>query len=143
MASLLDNITRSPKFKLFMKKLALVYAVLTLVGLLMKLRGMSGGNTLLIIGMSTLAFVAFFLGGLFPCPYSIEDDNYVGGMQPIWKFAMTLTGWSLAVGLMGLLFTMMHWPGGMRMLIAGGGALAGGCIAWLFYFNLKKKSNNQ
>ena len=132
--SFIDKVVQSPRFKSFMNKLAIIGATATMVGLLLRFLGLKGGSPALIVGISVLSVVAFMLGSIFPCPHSIEDDNYVGGMQPIWKFAMTLTGWSLAVLLMGLLFTLMHWPGGMRMLIIGGGSLVVGSIAWLYYF---------
>jgi len=111
MASPLGQISSSPQFKPFMKNLALMAVVLTLVALVLKLRGVQVGDTLLIVGMGTLSIVALFLGWLFPCP-----DERGGGL---WKFAMTLTGISLTVVIIGLLFRLMHWPGGITMLIAG------------------------
>ena len=133
MASPLDNITQSPKFKSFMKKLALLGAVLTLVGLLMKLRGMSGG-TLLITGMGMLAVVSYFLGWLIPCP------TFLG--MPIWRFAMLLTGFSLAVAILGVLFKMMHWPGNMKLLIAGLGGMVCSAVAWLWYLLYHRKHSD-
>ena len=130
MASPLDQITSLPQFKPFMKKLALMAVVLTLVALVLKLRGLQQGNTLLIIGMGTLSIVALFLGWLFPCP-----DERGGGL---WKFAMTLTGISLTVVIIGLLFRLMHWPGGITMLIAGAVAFVVSAIAWLLYFRNRK-----
>ena len=131
MASPIDNITQSPKFKSFMKKLVVLGAVLTLVGLIMKLRGMSGGATLLIIGMGMLAVVALFLGWLIPCPS-------ISGMT-IWKFAMFITGYSLSAAIIGALFKMMHWPGNINLLIVGIGGLACSAIAWLWYLLYHRK----
>ena len=130
MASPLDQITGSPQFKPFMKKLALMAAVLTLVALVLKLRGLQQGNTLLIVGMGTLSIVALFLGRLFPCP----DERGHG----LWKFAMLLTGFSLAVAIMGLLFKIMHWPGGNTNLIVGIVGLSISAIAWFLYFRNRK-----
>ena len=126
MASPLDQITDSPQFKPFVMKLALMAVVLTLVAVVLKLRGVQQGNTLLIVGMGTLSIVAFFLGWLFPCP----DER--GGR--LWRFALILTGFSLAVVIIGLLFRLMQWPGGHAMLIAGVGSLAICAVAWLLYF---------
>ena len=113
-----------------MKKLALMAAVLTLVALVLKLRGLQQGNTLLIVGMGTLSIVALFLGRLFPCP----DERGHG----LWKFAMLLTGFSLAVAIMGLLFKIMHWPGGGTNLIVGIVGLSISAIAWFLYFRSRK-----
>ena len=130
MASPLDQITSSPQFKPFMKKLALMAVALTLVALVLKLRGLQQGNTLLIIGMGTLSIVALFLGRLFPCP----DERGRG----LWKFAMLLTGISLAVAIMGLLFKIMHWPGGIDNLIVGIVGLTISAIGWFLYFRTRK-----
>ena len=130
MASPLDQITGSPQFRPFMKRLALMAAVLTLVAVVLKLCGVQVGNTLLIVGMGSLSIVVLFLGWLFPCP-----DKRGSGL---WILAMTLTGFSLAVAIIGLLFRMMHWPGGFTMLIAGIVGLAISAIAWLLYFHSRK-----
>ena len=130
MASPLGQITRSPQFKPFMKNLALMAVVLTLVAFVLRLRGVQVGDTLLIVGMGTLSIVALFLGWLFPCP----DERGSG----LWKFAMTLTGFSLTVVIIGLLFRLMHWPGGFTMLIAGAVAFVVSAIAWLLYFRNRK-----
>ncbi len=126
----MDHITQSPQFKPFIKRLALMAAVLTLVALVLKLRGMQIGNTLLIVGMATLSIFAFFLGWLFPCP----DER---GSR-LWKLSMLLTGFSLAVVIIGILFRIMHWPGGITMLIAGLGGLAVSAVAWFLYFQNRK-----
>ena len=131
-----DKITESPQFKSFMKKLALMGALLTLAGLIMKLTGSHAGATLLMMGMGSLSLVAFFLGSIFPCPYST-------GLV-LWKFAMTLTGYSLACVIIGLLFLIMHWPGGPHLSFVGLGTLLVSAIAWLaFYNHYKKNRDNQ
>ena len=140
---MLDRLSQSSQFKPFMKKLALMAAVCTLGGLRLKLGGVQKGETLLIAGMGTLASVALMLGWIFPTPCPVEDGNYLQEMQPIWKFSMTCTGGALSVGLVALLFWLMHWPGGRQMLLMVAIALAVCGIVWLFYFHLKKKSNNQ
>ena len=140
---IMDRLSQSPQFKPFMKKLALMAAVCTLGGLLLKLFVMPGGAPLLTMGCGTLAVVAFMLGWLFPYPYSTEDEDYFKGLMPIWNFSMTCTGFALSMGLMGLLFLLMHWPGGRQLLLLTAITLAACGIAWLYYFHLKKKSNNQ
>ena len=119
-----------------MLKVAIMGGALLLVALVLKLAGVHYNDALLTVGFGTLAVVAFFLGQMFPGTYRVG--------APIWKFAMTLTGYSLAAALIGLLFVIMHWLGGDKMMILGVGCLAVCAIAWLVYLlYYKKNKNNQ
>ena len=132
----MNPITDSPKFRPFMLKVAIMGGALLLVALVLKLAGVHYNDALLTVGFGTLAVVAFFLGQMFPGTYRVG--------APIWKFAMTLTGYSLAAALIGLLFVIMHWLGGDKMMILGVGCLAVCAIAWLVYLlYYKKNKNNQ
>ena len=132
----MNPITDSPKFRPFMLKVAIMGGVLLLVALVLKLAGVHYNDALLTVGFGTLAVVAFFLGQMFP------GTHRVGA--PLWKFAMTLTGYSLAAALIGVLFIIMHWPGGDKMMILGIGCLAVCAIAWLVYLlYYKKNKDNQ
>ncbi len=122
----MNQITDSPKFRPFMLKVAIMGGALLLVALVLKVARVHYNDALLTVGFGTLAIVAFFLGQMFPGTHRIE--------APIWKFAMTLTGYSLAATLIGLLFIIMHWTGGDKLMIIGVGCLAISAIAWLFYF---------
>ena len=135
-----DKIAASPQFKSFMRTLAIAGVACTVMGLLFKMKGLHTGATILIVGISVLAIVAIFLGQLFPYPAS-ENKKAVENLRPMWKFVMTLTGYSLAVALLGLLFRIMHWSGGMMMLAIGVGSLLLCGIAW-FYVIHKKNSIN-
>lgn len=126
-----DKISNSPQFKSFMNKLATFGVLLTVVGSVMKLSGVQTGVTLLIAGAGTLSIVSIFLGRIFPCPFHVGEA--------LWKFSMTLTGYASAVVIMGLLFVVMHWPGGIRMLILGLGSLAICAVAWLFFLHHYRK----
>ena len=107
-----------------------------LVALVLKLAGVHYNDALLTVGFGTLAVVAFFLGQMFPGTYRVG--------APLWKFAMTLTGYSLAAALIGVLFIIMHWPGGDKMMLIGVGCVAVCAIAWLVYLlYYKKNKNNQ
>ena len=130
----MDKITSSPKFKSFMRRLAVPAAVLTVTGVVLKLLNVEVGGSIFITGMGMLAIVAFCLGSLFPCPYLCG--------QAIWKFAMTLTGWASAATIIGLLFGVMHWPGGNHLLIIGLGTLAVSAIVWLLYLRYYKKHSD-
>ena len=132
----MNPITDSPKFRPFMLKVAIMGGVLLLVALVLKLAGVHYNDALLTVGFGTLAVVAFFLGQMFPGTYRVG--------APLWKFAMTLTGYSLAAALIGVLFIIMHWPGGDKMMILGIGCVAVCAIAWLVYLlYYKKNKNNQ
>ena len=132
----MNPITNSPKFRPFMLKVAIMGGALLLVALVLKLAGVHYNDALLTVGFGTLAVVAFFLGQMFP------GTHRVGA--PLWKFAMTLTGYSLAAALIGLLFIIMHWPGGDKMMLIGVGCVAVCAIAWLVYLlYYKKNKDNQ
>ena len=132
----MNPITDSPKFRPFMLKVAIMGGALLLVALVLKLAGVHYNDALLTVGFGTLAVVAFFLGQMFPGTYRVG--------APLWKFAMTLTGYSLAAALIGVMFIIMHWPGGDKMMLIGVGCVAVCAIAWLVYLlYYKKNKNNQ
>jgi len=110
-----------------MMLVALMGGVLVLVALVLKLAGVHYNDALLTTGFGTLAIVAFFLGKLFPA----KPDT---PMAQIWNFGMTLTGYSLAAALIGLLFVLQHWPNGKMVLAVGAGSLLLTGVVWLFYF---------
>ena len=119
-----------------MQKVAIMGGVLLLAALVLKLAGVHYNDALLTVGFGTLAVVAFFLGQMFPGTYRVG--------APLWKFAMTLTGYSLAAALIGVLFIIMHWPGGDKMMLIGIGCVAVCAIAWLVYLlYYKKNKDNQ
>lgn len=130
----IDKISNSPQFKSFMNKLATFGVLLTVVGSVMKLSGVQTGVTLLIAGAGILSIVSIFLGRIFPCPF------HVG--KTLWKFSMTLTGFALAVTIIGLLFLLMHWPGGNRMLMIGIGTLVICALSWLFFLRHYRKNRD-
>ena len=130
----MNQITDSPKFRPFMLKVAIMGGALLLVALVLKLAGVHYNDALLTVGFCTLAIVAFFLGRMFPGTHRIG--------APIWKFAMTLTGYSLAAALIGLLFVIMKWSGGDKLMILGVGCLAVCAIAWLVYLLYYRKNKD-
>ena len=121
----MNQITDSPKFRPFMLKVAVMGGALLLVALVLELAGVHYNDALLMVGFGTLAIVAFCLGQMFPGTYRIG--------APIWRFAMTLSGYSLAATLIGLLFIIKHWPGGDKLTILAIGCLAVCAIAWMVY----------
>ena len=127
----IDKISNSPQFKSFMNKLATFGILLTVVGSVMKLSGVQTGVTLLIAGAGILSIVSIFLGRIFPCPFHVGEA--------LWKFSMTLTGFALAVTIIGSLFVIMHWPGGSKMLMIGIGTLVICAVAWLLFLRHYRK----
>ena len=117
-----------------MKKLAIFAGIVTVVGLVMKLCGMQESEMLLVTGMSTLALVAFFCSWI-PCPYE--------GFRGVWAFTMKVTGISLAVTILGLLFLIMHWPGANLMLIVGISLLILDIPVLIWLFRLIKNHKNE
>ena len=130
----IDKLANAPQFKSFMNKLATFGVLLTVAGSVMKLSGVQTGETLLITGAGILSVVSIFLGRIFPCPFHVGEA--------LWKFSMTLTGYASAVVIMGLLFVVMHWPGGIRMLILGLGTLVICAISWLFFLRYYRKNRD-
>ena len=117
-----------------MNKLATFGVLLTAAGSVMKLSGVQTGVTFLIAGAGSLSIVSIFLGRIFPCPFHVGEA--------LWKFSMTLTGYASAVVIMGLLFVVMHWPGGNRMLMIGIGTLVICAISWLFFLRYYRKNRD-
>ena len=139
MGSQMEKMTESPQFRRFMKQVALMGAGLLLVAFVLRFAGAHFNDALYIVGFGTLAVVALFLGYLFP--YRSKEGNEAADMRlrPIWRYAMTTSGYTLAVLLMAALFALMHWPGGSTMLIVGLFTVGGCALAWLFYFIQRNK----
>jgi glycosidase len=64
-------------------------------------------------------------------------------LEPIWDFSMKVTGWSLAVVLLSVLFLIEGWPGSSTLLLLTGICVvaAGGC--WLYYVAQKNQFGNR
>ena len=130
-----DKLADNPNFKAFMKKLAMIGLILTSVGGLLKyVRHEDYG--LLVMGVGSLAIVAFLLPRIYP---QRNESELELAIRTWWLLAIRLTGWGLAVLLMGLLFAVFHWPGGSSLLVVGGSTLAISVLAWLWYLKRRKK----
>lgn len=133
--SLLDRLQDEPNFKPFMKKVALMGAVITLAGGLLRLTTCDAYG-LLIVGFGMLAVVSFLLPRIFP---QRDDSETEYALRTWWQLALRLSGWGFAMLLMGILFTILHWPGGRMLLVAGGGSVAISLLAWLWYLRRREK----
>jgi len=137
----MDIVAKSSAFQSFMKKIALWAGIAAVAGLVMRLLSVPYATPLIVIGLSSLTFVAFMLGYMIPYPAK-DDEEVLGGLRAMWKFAMTLTGYALAVAIMGFLFWLQHWAGSRPMLLTAAGALVCCALVWLYFRHLKKKVNN-
>ncbi|MBO4582140.1 MAG: hypothetical protein J5701_07655 [Bacteroidales bacterium] len=133
----LKRLYEAPNFKPFMKKLALISGVASIIGLLLKISGTPGARSLLIMGMTSLSMISFMAGHLFPCPENAHN------MKGIWNFVMTYTGYAVSFGILGILFLLLHWPGANLLLIIAGVAIVMCLIGWVYIlFQVKKNINN-
>lgn len=110
-------------------------AVITLAGGLLRLTTCDAYG-LLIVGMGMLAVVSFLLPRIFP---QRDDSETEYALRTWWQLALRLSGWGFAVLLMGILFTILHWPGGRMLLVVGGGSVAISLLAWLWYLRRREK----
>ena len=125
----------------------IVLAVLGLVvlagGVVLKHLGWGDYELVIMAGSGLLIIFSAFLYALFP--YHAKNDNMAKNMrlEPIWDFSMKVTGWSLAVVLLSVLFLIEGWPGSSTLLLLTGIVLvvAGGC--WLYYHVQKKQFGNR
>ena len=125
----------------------IVLAVLGLVvlagGVVLKHLGWGDYELVIMAGSGLLIIFSAFLYALFP--YHAKNDNMAKNMrlEPIWDFSMKVTGWSLAVVLLSVLFLIEGWPGSSTLLLLTGIVLvaAGGC--WLYYYVQKKQFGNR
>ena len=135
----MDRMTDKTQFRLFMKWVAIGGGALVLVGLVLTLAGVHCSDALLEMGFGSLSIVAIFMGQLFPYTSNDGDASQKARLQPIWKFAMTCTGYATATILLGALFAILHWSEGMAILLAGLAGLAVCALAWVFYLVQRNK----
>ncbi len=89
----------------------IVFFVLFIIGLVFKLFSWPGGGILLIITFGTLAML-YAGGGVYFFSYKHMKNQ----IRKLSVFA----GLSLSVCLIGILFTLMFWPGAEAQLMVGG-----------------------
>ena len=121
-----EMLSQQPGYPRFKKVLLLIGAVLSLVGLVLKLAQVPVGVTGLICGMGILG-VTFFMTA-YERPAGWPDDEE-GDEQPattdFWqsrgalKFSQKLWGWSLSIVVIALLFWICHWPGWQTLAMVG------------------------
>lgn len=104
-----------------MKVAERILLILILIGVALKFAHIPGGGALSILSISITSF--FYLIGsyfLFDPKKSIEVSGTTYYKASSTRVVVTmLTGLSLNIALVGLLFKLMHWPGAAVMLIFG------------------------
>lgn len=139
----MEEFTSSPQFRVLMYVMA-VLGVLTLVaGAVLKHVGWGDYEFVVMAGCVMLILFALFLYALFP--FHAKNDNMAKNMrlEPIWDFAMKVTGWALSALFIGVLFKIEHWPGAMTLLIVSALCLLGAVGCWIYYRVQKNSFGNR
>ncbi len=139
----MEDFTTTPLFRTGMIVLAVLGLVVLAGGVVLKHLGWGDYELVIMAGSGLLIIFSAFLYALFP--YHAKNDNMAKNMrlEPIWDFSMKVTGWSLAVVLLSVLFLIEGWPGSSTLLLLTGIVLvaSGGC--WLYYHVQKKQFGNR
>ncbi|MCW3789587.1 hypothetical protein [Plebeiibacterium sediminum] len=81
--------------------------------------------TIFIIAITGVLACLYFLGAFYP-----KDSNiYSNGAQSIIKVCMI----SLSVGLLGIMYKILHLPGALQMLVAATATMLVGFVTSLYY----------
>ena len=135
----LEDLMNSRAMRNFVRILILMGGAVAVIGVVLKLLSVVGAANLMVAGFGTLAVALLFLNALFP--YKVKDDNLARNMRvgPIWNFAMRSTGMSLAALMIGVLFALLHWPGGKSLLLVGAAALVFSGLIWIYYLSQRNQ----
>ncbi|MDZ4845474.1 MAG: hypothetical protein SH857_07995 [Chitinophagales bacterium] len=105
--------TSPEKFERGISRIEIVGLLVTMIGVALMTKKIPAGYSLLNIGLSTLAAVYLFLGVTTTEIFKLQSNRS-------FAIAMQISYTALAVTMMGMLFTLMHWPGAAVMMQAGG-----------------------
>ncbi|MFL9837026.1 hypothetical protein ABS768_05910 [Flavobacterium sp. ST-75] len=125
-----------------MKKAEIILAVLTLVGILLSVLHIPGGNILAVLTMTILSMVYFclsfaLLNGL-GFRDMIKNDNYKE-ISALRMVGAVLSGIVFSTAIIGILFRWMMWPGaGAMLLVSIPGFLIMLIIVLIKYFTKKE-----
>ena len=105
-----------------MKKTELFLASLALIALVLKLAHLPGSNFILVISLSCLAMLYFYLGfALFnqiPFRKIVKKESYQG--VGTWRIIGAIgAGIAFSQTLVGILFKLLHWQGALLLLQVG------------------------
>ncbi|HXH20339.1 MAG TPA: hypothetical protein VNJ07_14785 [Chitinophagales bacterium] len=99
--------------------------VLCLTGVFMMMQKFQHHNSVMIAGLSLLAFVYAFYGNFLAEIFEIRQKGVL-------IFSLRVSYLALAVTTIGILFRLQHWPAGSAMLFIGCG-LTGAFFLFLVY----------
>ncbi len=104
--------------------LEIIFAILSIIGLVLAQLHIPGGIAISTFSVLLLAFTHYLLGfalfngvnfkNIFKRNFYNENDIKTGKI-----IAAVLAGWTFSVIEIGVLFKILHWPGGQVMLIVG------------------------
>ena len=103
-----------------MKKAEIILAILALIGILLSVLHIPGGNILTVLTMTILSMVYFclsfaLLNGL-GFRGMIKNDNYKA-ISALRMVGAVLSGIVFSIAIIGILFRWMMWPGAGAMLL--------------------------
>lgn len=116
-------------------RVEIVGLLLTMAAVVMITKKMPSGSTLLIIGLSMLAWVYFFIGMVSREFFSLNENSFFAG-------SLRISYTALAITMLGILFLFMRWHGGL-MMINVGCAITGVMFIYSFYKMYFSKSEDQ
>jgi len=87
---------------------------IVLAALLLKISTDLPTGIVLTLALSTLSILYFFNA------FSFKEDEYAGGME---RFIEKIAAFGASIGINGILFTLLRWPGGDLTIICGCGTL--------------------
>ncbi len=105
-----------------MKKSELLFGLLALLALALRFFALNGGAQLMIIALSALALLYFYLGfallNHIPLRKVFRKESYrsVSRMRII---GATAAGIALSMVVIGILYKLLRWPGAYEMLLIG------------------------
>ena len=100
------------RFERGISRIEIAGLLVTMVGVALMTKKIPAGNALLNIGLSTLAGVYMFLGATASEIFKLQSSR-------TFAIAMQISYTALAVTMMGMLFTLMPWPGAAMMMQVG------------------------
>lgn len=139
----MEDFTNSPLFRVGMIVLAVLGLVVLIGGVVLKHVGWGDYEFVIMAGSGLLIIFSVFLYALFP--FHAKNDNMSKNMrlEPIWDFSMKVTGWSLAVVLLSVLFLIEGWPGSSTLLLLTGICVVAAGGSWLYYVAQKNQFGNR
>lgn len=99
-------------FERMISRIEIVGLLVTMLGVALMTKKISAGNALLNIGLSTLSSVYLFIGVAASEIFKLQSSRS-------FAIAMQISYTALAVTMMGMLFTLMRWPGAAVMMQSG------------------------